>query len=187
MCVNREAASASFLYFPNIWFKEEWVCFFRLIQAASLKSGTTAVANIAFLRLAHPYMAVLSTFVVMYCIGSIKVQKIWRCPIYAASSRLVMVRFPICFSSTSRHCTVVSPMGGLNTNHFLFRLLQTPNIPFRHASVPPINVGRCGLIYLKCVGLSAREQLNFRHRFSSLFTCAARNTLLTLSGFQRMI
>ena len=114
----------------------------------------------------------------MWCSGSIKGQKIWRCAIYAARSRSLMASSPLGFSSVSRHCGVVSPMGGIQTNHCVLGNFQTSPILFRDVYVSPVHVGRCGLIYLKWVGLSAKEQIRCYHRFSSSCTCAVRSTLL---------
>ena len=69
------------------------------------------------------------------------------------------------------------------TNHFLLGILQATPIHFRGASVAPVHVGLCGLVSLKFVGLSSREQIRCCYRFSTLYTCAARSTFFPSAVF----
>ena len=43
-------------------------------------------------------------------------------------------------------------------------------MPVREASVAPIHVGGCGLIYLRCVDLVANDATIWRHKVSSVWT-----------------
>ena len=119
----------------------------------------------------------------MWCSGSIKGQNIFRCTMYDAISRSLVVRSLVELSSISRHCLVVSPMGSLHTNHCPLENFQTPPIPFRDVSIAPVHVGRWDMISLKWVGLLARERIRCHHRLSLLCTCEVTSTLLPSEVF----
>ena len=98
---------------------------------------------------------------------------------YAAISRPLMMRALLEFSSVSICCDVVSPMVSLHTKHS--RLEFCRRLQFLSTIRPSLlsmwEWG--GLISIKCVGISARQIIRFRHRFCSSCTCAVRSTLLT--------
>ena len=66
---------------------------------------------------------------------------------------------------------ILARMAVLNVSrhkcHYLDGLYQTPTIPVMEASVAPIHVGVCGLIFLRCVGLAANYATRWRHKVSS--------------------
>ena len=86
---------------------------------------------------------------------------------YAASSKLLMVKNPWGFSSER----ILDFMAVLNvsrhTCHSPEGLCQTPPMPVREASVAPIHVGGCGMVSRRCVGLAANDATRWRHTVSS--------------------
>ena len=87
------------------------------------------MSDLALPLIAHPSADVLSTFVAIYCNGSIKGQKMWRHAGYAARSRFLMVRSPLGFYSVNKCCVVVYPTGRLYINHCPLGIMKNPPIP----------------------------------------------------------
>ena len=79
--------------------------------------------------------------------------------------KVLMVRYPWGLSSVSNIFGIFSPTGSLHTNNFPLGLWHTTPIPMSDAYVALFQVDSCGLIYLKCVGLIAKEVIKFCHGF----------------------
>ena len=69
---------------------------------------------------------------------------------------------------------MVVPNVSLHTCHSPEGLWQNMPMPVKEASVAPIHVGGCGLIYRRCVGLAANDTTRWRHRVSSSWTGVER-------------
>ena len=116
-----------------------------------------AVAVLTLPWRAQLYATVLSTPVEMCSSGAMRGANKFRWAMYAASSRSLMVRTQLGFSSVrmwarmavlnvSRH-TCQSPCG----------LYQNPPMPVREVSVSLNHVGGCGLILRRCIDLVAND------------------------------
>ena len=93
---------------------------------------------------------------------------------YAASSKSLMVKNPWGFSLVRMlACMAVLNVSRL-TCHSHEQLWQTPLMPVREASVAPIHVVGCGLIYRRYVSLAAIDATRWRHTVSSSWTGVER-------------
>ena len=81
---------------------------------------------------------------------------------YAVISKSLMVKNPWGFSSVRMwYCMAVLNVRP-KTCHSPKGVWQTPPMPVREAPVDPIQVGRCGLISRRCVGMAANDATRWR-------------------------
>ena len=116
-----------------------------------------AVAVITLPRRSQLSAAVLSTPVEIFSIGAMRGANRCRWTMHAASLRLLMVRNPLGFASARMWARMAVLNVSCHRCQSLSRLLQTPPMPVREASMAPIHVGVCGLISRRCVGLVAND------------------------------
>ena len=116
-----------------------------------------AVAVLTLPRRVQVYAAVLSTPVEMCSSGAMRGANRCRWAMYATSSRSLMVKNPLGFSSVRMWARTAVLNVSCHTCQYPFGLKQTPPMPVREASVAPIHVGGCGLISRRCVGLVAND------------------------------
>ena len=116
-----------------------------------------AVAVLTLPRQAQISTAVLSTPVEMCLSGAMRGANRFRWAMYAARSRLLMVRNPLGFSSVRMWARMAVLNVSRHICQFPFGLQQNPPMPVREASMAPIHVGGCGLILRRCVGLIAND------------------------------
>ena len=113
---------------------------------------------------------VLSTTAAMWSSGAIRGEKMWRWEMYAASSRSLMVNITFGLFSVRMWSRMAVMNISRNTCHYPDGLYQTPPIPVREASVAPIHMGGCGLIYLRCIGLVTNDATRWLHNVSYSWT-----------------
>ena len=89
---------------------------------------------------------------------------------YAASSRSLMFKNPLGLSSVRMLARMAVLNVSRHTRHSPDGMYQNPPMPVREASVAPINVGGCGLIYLRCVSMVANYATRWSHKVSSACT-----------------
>ena len=101
---------------------------------------------------------------------------------YAASYRLLIVRYPSGLLSVRRRCLVEMSMANIHMCHSLVEMRHTPPTPSRDASVSPIQVGSLGRISRRRVGISARNAIRCRHKFSLSWTTMVMLTCWSIAN-----
>ena len=96
-CVSRKDASASMFSTPGMRLMDACILAWHVIHAASWSRGPMAVVVLTLPRQAQLSAAVLSTPVEICSSGDMRGANRCGCAMYAASSRLLMVRNPAGF------------------------------------------------------------------------------------------
>ena len=189
-CVSLEDASASILSTPVMRDMYTWIFAWRVIHAALRRRGAMSVAVLTMPLWSQLSAAVLLTPVAMCSRDLMGGAKSWRWAMYAASSRLLMVKNPWGFSSVRMLACMAVLNVSRHTCHSPAGLYQTLPMPVMEVSVEPIHVGGFGLIALRCVGLDANDATRWRHKVSSAWTSVdrfIRRPLAAMSACQRQV